>query len=553
MNSKLKNQSNKSFRLFGKAFTPYQSILVVGTSVIVLLAILFVLLRLAVSADHRKAVELYNQNNFINITDIPSGGKQIDGSSDGVAFSYVEDNTFCNGVTVNGVAVGGLSFDEAAELVGAEVDKQLGQIGICLTLDSKCVVLTAVDFGITTDMNEQLLNAFKVGRESDSDFHENYLARQRAEKDGIDFPVSVTYDDQILSQSVENAATLLDSPATEPYITLKSLVGGCKSGVGTGGSTLDVFDSETITVNGTPVAEIIYHYGRNGYNVDHEELLESVKSAYDAGETNITIFPAVSEVEPKTEVSKLKQEFTVLGTCSTAFTTSSVNRARNVQKAAGLLHCVEILPGEEQTYNGILGPRYESDGWLPAAGIAGGKEYADTPGGGICQVSTTLYNALLLVGPQLEITQRYHHSIPGSYIELGLDATVSTNGPDLGWINNSDESMFIVSYADMNKKVVYSFIYGTLDREGLTYKLRSETVSVTPPESPLMIAEPLWPKGYSRVTIKARSRYEVNVYRQCYDKDGQLIEEEFLYTDIYKSVRGEIHYGTGPRDLPEPD
>lgn len=553
MNSKSENRNDKCLRLFGRTFDHTQSILIVGTVAVILLAIIFASLRIAVSVDHHRAVERYNKNNYVNITDAPSGGKQIDGSSDSNAYSYIEDNKFCDGVTVSGVDVSGLSFDEGAEIVSAEIDRQLCQIGICLALDSKYVVLTAPDFGVTTDMNEQLLNAFNVGRESDSNFYENYLSRQHAKENGIDFPVSIEYDEQVLSLSVEKAAALLDTPAVEPYITLKSLVGGCKSGVGTGGSTLDVFDSETITINGTPVAEIMYHYGKNGFMVDHENMLESIKEAYAAGEINTTISPAVSEVEPSTDVSKLKEEFTILGTCSTSFTTSSVNRARNVQKAAGLLHCVEILPGEEQTYNGILGPRYESDGWLPAAGIAGGKEYADTPGGGICQVSTTLYNALLLVGPQLEITQRYHHSIPGSYIEMGLDATVSTNGPDLGWINNTNDSMFIVSYADMNKKVVYSFIYGTLDREGLTYKLRSETVSVTPPESPLMIAEPLWPKGFSRVTIKARNRYEVNVYRQCYGKDGKLIEEEFLYTDIYKSVRGEIHYGTGDKNLPEPD
>lgn len=88
-------------------------------------------------------------------------------------------------------------------------------------------------------------------------------------------------------------------------------------------------------------------------------------------------------------------------------------------KAAGLLNCVILEPGEELSYNELLGPRTEELGWLPAHGISGGKEYIDTPGGGICQVSSTLYNSLLLIGPDIRIVSRSHHSIPGSYVAMG--------------------------------------------------------------------------------------------------------------------------------------
>ena len=94
------------------------------------------------------------------------------------------------------------------------------------------------------------------------------------------------------------------------------------------------------------------------------------------------------------------------------FATSNESRSRNVQKAAGLFNCVILEPGEELSYNELLGPRTEELGWLPAHGISGGKEYIDTPGGGICQVSSTLYNSLLLIGPDIRIVSRSHHSNP---------------------------------------------------------------------------------------------------------------------------------------------
>ena len=153
-------------------------------------------------------------------------------------------------------------------------------------------------------------------------------------------------------------------------------------------------------------------------------MLKQISEAFNSGNYNASLSLLLEEVEPEGDVNTLIDSMRELSRFSTEFATSNESRSRNVQKAAGLLNCVILEPGEELSYNELLGPRTEELGWLPAHGISGGKEYIDTPGGGICQVSSTLYNSLLLIGPDIRIVSRSHHSIPGSYVAMGLDATL---------------------------------------------------------------------------------------------------------------------------------
>ena len=293
---------------------------------------------------------------------------------------------------------------------------------------------------------------------------------------------------------------------------------------------------------------------RNGFCLNREDMLKQISEAFNSGNYNASLSLLLEEVEPEGDVNTLIDSMRELSRFSTEFATSNESRSRNVQKAAGLLNCVILEPGEELSYNELLGPRTEELGWLPAHGISGGKEYIDTPGGGICQVSSTLYNSLLLIGPDIRIVSRSHHSIPGSYVAMGLDATVSYYGPDLVWSNASESPMFLFAYADMRTKTVYTFVYGTQPDDGTHYKIWSDTIEKLDPPEPKRIAEPLWPTGYSKMVISPRYGYIVEVYRQLIGADGQPAGDvEKLYTDKYVPVQGELHYGTGSSTLPVPN
>jgi vancomycin resistance protein YoaR len=136
---------------------------------------------------------------------------------------------------------------------------------------------------------------------------------------------------------------------------------------------------------------------------------------------------------------------------------------------------------------------------------------------------------------------------------MGLDATVSYGGPDLVWINTTDTSTFLFSYADMRNRTVYSIIYGVPREDGHTFSVWSELVEELAPPEPRVFREPMWPSGYTRMVITPRTGYNVDVFRQEYDADGNEVGEPVkLYQDKYAAVQGEMHVGTGSPSLPIP-
>ena len=201
---------------------------------------------------------------------------------------------------------------------------------------------------------------------------------------------------------------------------------------------------------------------------------------------------------------------------STEFATSNESRSRNVQKAAGLLNCVILEPAKSSATTSFLGRAPKNSAGFPRTGFPTAKNISTLSGGGICQVSSTLYNSLLLIGPDIRIVSRSHHSIPGSYVAMGLDAaTFRITDPTLcgAMQRNLPCSFCLCGHAD---KTVYTFVFGTQPDDGTHYKIWSDTIEKLDPPEPKRIAEPLWPTGYSKMVISPRYGYVVEVYRQLY-------------------------------------
>lgn len=508
-----------------------------------------------VNDEYNRAVVEHEKSNSYSVTKNADGSIAVSGFHDGTPYSYVEDGKILKGVSVAGIQLGGMTYEQARSALIADLSERIKDINIRATVENTTLVLAATDFSISCDVNEKLHRALKVGREEGRDCYTVYLDRLRIAEEGVDLGgYSLTMDEESMRAMVDKIAEVVDKTPTEPYITLLNLVGGGKPGVGIGGSTSDIHSTKKVYApDGTAMAEIQFHNGQNGYVLNREDMLRQIVDAFYSGDYHAELELKLEETEPTMTADELAASITEISRFSTKFASSSDYRARNVQKAAGLLHCVVMHKGENYSYNELLGPRYEKDGWLPAPGISGGKEYIDSPGGGICQVSSTVYNALLKLGPDTGIVRRYHHSIPGSYIAMGLDATVSYGGPDLVWKIETETPMLLFSYADMKNRTVYEIIYGVPNAEGATYKVWSETVETIEPPEAKIIEEPMWPKGYKKTVIKARTGYNVDVFRQKYDKNGNEVgEKETLYQDKYSAVAAEIHVGTGSSSLPIP-
>lgn len=211
--------------------------------------------------------------------------------------------------------------------------------------------------------------------------------------------------------------------------------------------------------------------------------------------------------------SSWKQEgyTATLGTAFTPLTGSSKARIQNVGKAAGKLNGLTLAPGEVFSFNERVGPR-EAPEYLPAPVIQGG-EMVDRVGGGICQVSSTVYHAVLLA--DLKMDKRHHHTRRISYAPPGLDATVSWNGPDLIFRNSLSQPVRIG--AGLRRDCLVVAIYAG---EPLPYEVTLEVEEE---------------KTVSAGGVKGTF---ITVHR-VRKKDGEVLSSDYLHRDYYQELPAE--------------
>ena len=231
---------------------------------------------------------------------------------------------------------------------------------------------------------------------------------------------------------------------------------------------------------------ISYIKGRDGFNFSKCDFYESVCKAIDAGSDMVKI----DIVEKKAEdILSFKKSHCVKGKFSTAFYTSSNERAHNISLAAKKIDGYVILPGETFSFNEVVGKRTRENGFKDAKVILNG-EFTDGVGGGTCQVSTTLYNCALL--SDMQIITVNQHSLPVSYVAPSFDAMVSDTA-DLKFTNTSDFPVTVHSYiADKN---LYFYMIGVKGRD---IKLVSETLDVIPYKTQIVTSDEVTEKTVKR-------------------------------------------------------
>lgn len=222
-----------------------------------------------------------------------------------------------------------------------------------------------------------------------------------------------------------------------------------------------------------------------------------------------------------------------IGRYSTSYSTSSAERKHNIALAAAAIHLTVLAPGEQFSFNEVVGARTTERGYQKAMIIEQGK-FVEGVGGGVCQVSTTLYNAALLA--RMEIAEARRHSLPVSYVPPSFDAMVSTRS-DLKFYNATDFNLYIRATADGNR---LSFIlYGDRFAPAETVKLRSVTLRTLPAEYeeiPDTTGE-LLPEETERILTPAKSGYASEGYLDVYE-NGVLKSSEKIRTDMYAAQKG---------------
>ncbi|MDL2319499.1 VanW family protein, partial [Eubacteriales bacterium OttesenSCG-928-A19] len=373
-------------------------------------------------------------------------------------------NTFYKGVYVDGVPLYGATPQEAYDFLVANARSELENFMITLEYAGQTWTITSDTLGMTgaveAAVQDAVNKAFFVGR-SDG----NILERYREIMALRDNPY------EGYTADVDKNTANIDAMVSEiQALAYRAPVDAQSS-----------FDA----TRGTPLMIVNEQYGQEvDASALRAQILDMV-TRMDSG--TIQVQPRMTE--PAVKASTLEGNIAMIGRYETEISSRSTDeRTKNVERGCQAFNGLKVQPGERVSFNRIVGERTAKNGFFPAEEIVSGS-YEMGIGGGICQVSSTLYNAVIKAN--LKVRSRTNHGIPVNYMEMGADATVSDRGIDFVFENNTEDTIYIVSRVDGSgkKKTCVFEIYGRPEPNGYSYSLKHETIEEIPVPEPNYIID----------------------------------------------------------------
>lgn len=284
-----------------------------------------------------------------------------------------------------------------------------------------------------------------------------------------------------------------------------------------------------------------YSQASSGRTLNQEVLAEGLRQAVESGNFNTVIKAEFTEQPPERDSRQAKEQYQVIGTFTTK-TTDNKNRNQNIKLAVDAIDGTVLKPGQEFSFNLATGNRTSEKGYQPAGAYKNGV-LIEEPGGGVCQVSTTLYHAIIQSG--YRTTERNAHSFAPSYVEKGQDAMVSFDGyagPDLKFINTGKASV-VLRAAFSNRELKMSIVGLPLLDEGVEVSIRSEKVRDVEPGEASYVENTTLPYGTEK-TVDAASNGSVWKSYRVLKKNGEVVEEQPLHNSRYKAKTAVIQRNT---------
>jgi len=486
----------------------------------------------------------------------------------------MEYGTVLQGVSVDGVDLSGMTADEAYAATANVESEALAKSAITIDLAGETLHYDATAFGFETDYNDMMKQALAYGH--NGSFEEREEAADTARNTGVKFEIKVSADKAKVSAGLAALETTFNAEAKDATATFMP------NGYFADGTPYDpaTYDEATqgapqlVTLadadkpnsfryqywktkayvdNYIPkdayIARFLYTPEQKGLKTDMDKLADMIVSAVQNSDYS-TITASTEATEPAVTLEQVKAQTQLVSSWTSSYIGhSSANRVHNVSKLSGIINGVTLKPNVVWSINEEAGPRTTANGWKEAAGISGGAFVPD-PGGGVCQISSTLYNASLRSG--ITVVSFKHHSIISEYMPIGLDATISTGSPDLKLKNTNATPMYIVSYMNRSEKNVTVEIYGTpvVDKEygDVILNFTSKKVSTgSVPDTSYYYNQTKTPDGDSisagkSVTyVVARASTTATIYIHYLKLDGTEITSKQYDTARYPSIRGKVY------------
>jgi vancomycin resistance protein YoaR len=246
------------------------------------------------------------------------------------------------------------------------------------------------------------------------------------------------------------------------------------------------------------------------------------------------------DLEPEFTRELLEKSNSIIGEYSTVYTSSSQDRAANLANGAKLINNAMLYPGEVFSSYTYLLPFSVDNGYYAAGSYNRGR-VEQSIGGGACQVTTTLYNAVLAA--ELDIVERYAHSMTVSYVDLAYDAAIAEGSKNFQFKNNTDMPILIEAFSE-DRKITFR-IWGHETRSSnRTIKYENKIIKeISPSPSEKITKDPSKPTSYRRVTQSAKKGYQAELYKVVYE-DGVEVSRELVNKSYYNAEPAHVTVGT---------
>ncbi|NLG36524.1 MAG: hypothetical protein GX549_00815 [Clostridiales bacterium] len=442
--------------------------------------------------------------------------------------------TIIEGVSVNGRDVGGMTREEAYTLLTEDLKPIIERARVRFTYEGREWTMDADDLGLRTDLDAVLGEAAAIGRTGG--FAERRKQASEVRSQPVDLPVTLSIDESAVRARIASIAQEIDTPPVDATVT---------------------FDPSM-----EPESMFSIKPDQPGNVTDQNGALQAaLADLSDDWQADVAL--TVSFTDASVTDEHLSQYTSQISYFATTIRQKRDHpRAMNIALALSAFDGLTVYPGETVSFNAMTGERTMAKGYQEAPQIASDKSLEPALGGGVCQASTTLYNAALLAG--LEITERNKHSFPSSYVREGFDAAVNWPDKDLKFTNNTDGPIFIKSgiFKDEKDNTLNArvWIYGKPLPDGQYYERDSKEIERLDPPAPEIVPDEkqeyiefVYYDDEQHVYRDSHGSLKIQTYRVLKDKDGNEISREAMYEDHYRAITGLTYVGIVPAYKRPPD
>lgn len=417
-----------------------------------------------------------------------------------------------DGTVINGYNLSGMSKAEASAVLSDKFQEKADNFSLTINSEDNSWTFNKDDFTINSDIHT-ILEASELKEQYFDNSEERVTLLSQFEKAGGSVNVAFNYMFVGLDEKIEKIVKDLEVEPIDSTITFTP----------TSKNLFEITDSV------------------NGKRVDMDKLYQDINEQF-LSSNNVSVDIHFVEEIPNITKEYNKTLTEKISSFSTNVADSTGGRKHNVKKALESFDGFILEPHKEVSFNDVVGEISLENGYKTATIIYNG-EFTDGIGGGVCQASTTLYNALLLSG--VDILEVHKHTLPVRYVPFALDAMVTEYTADLKFANNTDYPMYIHTHSDSNSVSVDIYSH----KSEYTYRTRSETIDTISAGGDKIIVDTdgkysskvLFKGEYFRLSYP-KDGYEAKAYLDKY-LNGELIEEKEIRHEIYQAQKGVVVEG----------